>query len=95
MNNVKKAAVLVKLEMDRLAEGYKRSIDEIQGPIAKDGFLGRNPNFWAKKRALLAGRHVLATTGQSFAKKKVPFSQINISILANFVCFLGKNGLLA
>ena len=30
------------------------------------------------------GHHVLATTGKSCANKKVPFSQMNISLLANF-----------
>ena len=41
-------------QIDRLAEGYKRAIDKIRGPIAKNGFLGQNPNFWAqKKRSLL------------------------------------------
>ena len=37
-----------------------------------------------KKHSLLAGRHVLATTRQSCANKKVPFSQINIGLLADF-----------
>ena len=39
--------------------------------------------FGPKKRSLLAGRHVLATTRQSCANKKVPFSQIDISLLAS------------
>ena len=55
-------------------------------------------DFWAKirifgpkkKGSLLNRNHVLATTGQSCAKKKVPFSQINISLLAVFGCFFGK-----
>ena len=39
-------------QINRLAEGYKRAIDKIWGPIAKKGFLGRNPNFWAQKKVL-------------------------------------------
>ena len=44
-----------------------------------------------KKHPLLSSNHVLATTGQSCAKEKVPFSQINISLLADFGCYFGKN----
>ena len=43
-----------------------------------------------KKCSLLSSNHVLATTGQSCAKEKVPFSQINISLLADFGCYFGK-----
>ena len=39
------------LEMDRFSEGYKRAIDKIWGPIGKNGFLGRNPSFWARTRS--------------------------------------------
>ena len=47
--------------------------------------------FWGpKKRALFNRNHVPATTGQSCQKKKVPFSQMNISLLANFGSFFGK-----
>ena len=45
-----------------------------------------------KKCTLLGQNHVLATTRQSCAKEKVPFSQINISLLADFGCYFGKNG---
>ena len=49
--------------------------------------------FGAKKKCtLLSSNHVLATTRQSCAKEKVPFSQINISLLADFGVFLEKNG---
>ena len=48
-----------------------------------------------KKHPLLYSNHVLATTGKSCANKKVPFSQINISVSANCRCFFGKNGFLA
>ena len=68
-----------------------RAIDNIRGPVAKNRFSGRNQNFWAQKEHSLLGRnHVLATNGQSYAKKEVPFSQISISLLADFGCFLEK-----
>ena len=38
--------------------------------------------------------NVLPTTGKNCANKKVPFSQINISLLANFECFLEENAFL-
>ena len=53
--------------LDRLAEGYKRAIDIIWGPLAKNGILGWNP--------ILDQNHVPAKTGQSCAKKKLPFFQ--------------------
>ena len=69
-------------KIDRLFEGYKRAIDKIRGPIAKRGFFGPNPSFWSQnKRSLFHRNHVPATTRQSCAKKKIPFSQINISLL--------------
>ena len=79
-----------KLEMDRLSEGYKRAIDNVWGPIkrifgSKSEFLGP-----PKKITSYSGHHVLAMTGKSCANKKVPFSQININILANFGCFFGE-----
>ena len=65
----------------------------------------KKTDFWAeiqifgakKKHTLLNSNHVLATTGQSCAKEKVPFSQINISLLADFGCYFGrkKNGFFA
>ena len=55
--------------MDLLAEGYK-----IQGPIAKNGFLG------PKKYSLLDSNHDVATTRQ----RKVHSFQINISFLLVF-----------
>ena len=36
-------------QIDRLAKVYKWAIDKIRGPIAKNGFLGQYPNFWAQK----------------------------------------------
>ena len=54
----------------------------------KSEFLGRNQSFWAQKKGhFLLGHHVLATTWQSCANKKVTFSQIDISLLAEFGCF--------
>ena len=67
-------------------------------PMTKSGVLQQKTDFLAqilifkKKDPLLNGHHVLAMTNQSCAKKIVPFSQINISILAEFGCFFGKNG---
>ena len=59
-------------------------------PMAKIGFLDLKPRFWAqKKESLLNSNHVLATTGKSCSKKKVAFSQINISLLRNFGWFFG------
>ena len=60
------------------------------GPKVGD-FRAEIPIFWPqKKRTLFNSDHVLATTGQSCQKKKVPFSQMNISLLANFGIFFGK-----
>ena len=39
-------------QIDCLAEVYKWVIGKIQGPIAKTGFWGQNPNFWAQKKGL-------------------------------------------
>ena len=66
--------------------------------MKKTDFRAKIRIFGAKKKHTLLNRnHVLATTGQSCAKEKVPFSQINISLLADFGCYFGeeKNGLSA
>ena len=69
-------------KIDRLLEGYKRATDKIRGPIAKHGFFGPNQNFWAqKKRSLFDRNRVPTTTRQSCTKKKISFSQMNISLL--------------
>ena len=39
-------------EMNRHSEGYKWVIDQNWGRMAKIGFLGQKPKFWAKKKAL-------------------------------------------
>ena len=74
-------------EIDRLSEDFKRAIDKIWGPKAKNGILGRKLSFWAQKNSLLRSNHVLAIIGQSCANKKVSFSQMNFRLLANFRCF--------
>ena len=37
-------------QIDRLREGYKRAIDEIRGPIAKNGLSGQNPKILTQKK---------------------------------------------
>ena len=55
------------------------------GSYGKIGFFGQKPRFWAQKKGpLLSSNHVMATTGKSCSKKKVAFSQINISLIGNF-----------
>ena len=56
-------------------EGYKRPVDKKRGPISKNEFSAR------KKHSLFNSNHVPAMTGRSCQKEKVPFSQINISLL--------------
>merc|ERR1712074_417202 len=64
-------------QIEAIAEGYKRAIDEIRGPIAKNGLSGQNPKILAKKKnSLFTPNHVPATTGQCCPKEKVPFYQI-------------------
>ena len=73
------------------SEGWKWTVSpratngpltKVGGRMAKIRFLGRKLIFRAKKKhSPLNSNHVLATTGQSCEKKKVPFSQINISLL--------------
>ena len=54
-----------------------------------------NPDSWAQnKHPLLNGNHVLAPTRQSFAKKKVQFSQIDISQRISGVFFREKKQIL-
>ena len=76
-------------EMIGHSEGYKWVIDQNRGRMAKMGFFGQKPRFWAQKKdSLLWGNHVLATTEKSFAKKKVAFAQIIITqniILGDFL----------
>ena len=37
-------------QIEDIIEGYKRAIDEIRGPIAKNGFSGQNPKILPKKK---------------------------------------------
>ena len=59
------------------------------GPLIKIGVVWQKFDFWAKNRdswqKKLNSNHVLATTGKSCSKKKVPFSKINIRLLRNFL----------
>ena len=38
-------------EMNNHSEGYKRTVDQNWGRMAKIGFLGKKPKFWAQKKA--------------------------------------------
>ena len=64
-------------QIDRLSKGYKRAIDEIRGPMEKNGFSGRKPKILSKKSV-----HFLRLTmfrprpGNVVQRKKVPFSQM-------------------
>ena len=63
----------------------KVKVDQNWGRMAKIRFFGQKPSFWAQKKdSPLNSNHVLVTTGKSCSKKKVAFSQINISLLRNF-----------
>ena len=54
-----------------LREGYKRAIDEIRDPIAKNGLSGKNAKILGKKNVtLFNSNHVPATTGQCCPKEK-------------------------
>ena len=57
--------------------GCKHCPARASGLIAKNGFLGQKPYFLAQKlNSLPDGYHVLATTRQSYAKKKVSFPKL-------------------
>ena len=60
------------------------------GRLAKGRIFGRNPNFCAQKAFTSRRTPCSGHTSQSCAKKKVPFSQININLLANSGCFFWK-----
>ena len=71
-------------QIDRLAEGYKPTIDIIQGPLAKKRIFGPKSDSIPKP-----------CSSQAWAKlnkEKLTFSQINISLLTNFRCLLRTNG---
>ena len=78
-------------EMGRLSKGYKGAFDKIWVPVEKKRSLGPKSEFLGPKRSpFLDSNHILATTGKSCANKKVPFSEINISLLADFGCLFKK-----
>ena len=64
-------------QIDRLREGYKRAIDEIRGPIAKNGLSGKNAKILGKKKML----HFLTLTmfrprpGNVVQRKKYRFTK--------------------
>ena len=47
--------LLPRLEMNGLSEGYKRTVNQNWGRMAKIGFFGQNPKFWAKKKGVTFG----------------------------------------
>ena len=59
------------------------------GLYGKKWIFGQKPRFWTQKKTLLDSNHVLTMSGKSYSKKKVAFSQIDISLLRNFWCFFG------
>ena len=65
----------------RCERGYKRAVDKTWGRMAKNGFSGQKTLTSTMRKN--ATNYVLATTGKSCANKKVPFSQIDISLLAS------------
>ena len=46
----KEEKLILRWEMNRLSEGYKRTIEQNWGRMAKIGFLGQKPRFWAQKK---------------------------------------------
>ena len=58
----------------KMNEGYKRTVDQNWGRMAKIRFFGRKPSFRAqKKRSLLNSNHAVVTTGKVDQRKKLPF----------------------
>ena len=60
-------------QIDRLREGYKRAIDEIRGPIAKNGFSGQN--FGPKKNHFLTLTMFRPRPGNVVQRKKYRFTK--------------------
>ena len=73
--------------MNGLSEVYKLLLTKFGVILQNLDFSAKNRDFGPKKRSLLNGHHVLATTGISCSKKKVAFCQLNIRLLWNFGCF--------
>ena len=55
--------------------------------LEKKQIFGPKSRVFGPKKTFLAGCDVLAMTGKRCAYKKVPFSHVNISLLANLGCF--------
>ena len=67
-------------------------LTKIGVPLQKTDFRAKIQIFGAEnKHSLSTPNHVPATTGQSCENKKVPFSQINVSLLAVFGWLFSKN----
>ena len=73
-------------QINRLPWGYKEAIDKFPGPLVKTDFRAEIQIFGPPKKSAFRFK----PTGQSCANKKVPFSQIDIILLANFRCFFLK-----
>ena len=75
-------------ETNRLSEGHKRAVDKIWGRTAKTD-LGPKSFRAQKIEHFLRGAMVWPRPGK-VVQNRVTFSRINIKLLANFGCFLGK-----
>ena len=79
-------------EMNGLSEGSERAVDQSWGRMEKSDF----PRFWAPKKDHFCTLTMLWPRPEKVGqRKKVVFSQINISLLKNFGCFFGLNPFLA
>ena len=68
-------------EMDCLSAGYKRAIDKIWGRMAKKRIFGPITEFLGPKKShFLVQTMFLPQPGKVVQTKKIPFSQINISL---------------
>ena len=71
--------------------GEEKGSHRTSRPTKENGWFSRF-SIWG---ILLSSNHVLATTGKSCANKKVPYSKINISLLANFGSFFWEQRILS
>ena len=76
----------VQNKLRRLENGCCILHTRIYPARAVTGSHGKKQIFWPKTE--FDSNHVLATTGESCTNEEVPFSQIGISLLTNFGCFL-------
>ena len=68
-------------EMNGHSEAYKWVIDQNWGCMAKMGFFGQKPRFWAQKKGpLLYSNHVLATIGKKLFKENGPKLRVPIPL---------------